>query len=762
VAIKKVAADVIDTVGQIQDVVDEYGRIAPPGLEMNLVNDMSYYVRRRLGVLVNNGWIGITLVMACLFFFLSARVALVTALGIPVAFLTTFIVMYATGLTINLLTMFGLIMVLGMIVDDAIIIAENVCRHEAEGMPLKVAAVQGAHEIWRPVLTTVITTIAAFGPLMFMSGIIGKFVMYIPLVVVIALMASITEAFLILPSHLVTVEQLPHSRLLGRLHTGWCDRCFERFQKRYVSLLRRIIRWRYPVFGGVITFFLISAYLGIFHIPFVLFPQRGIDAFFIRARAPVGTPVERMGELMLPLEEVVATLPRSEMDNFITQVGVIQRRAEDPETERASHVGQIVVYLKPQADRSMTADELIDQLRKGSVGIGGFTELLFEKVRPGPPVGRAVEARVKGEDLAELDSIAEKLRAFLEGIPGVNNVKDDYERGKDEIRVVVNEQEASRAGLAVEDVALSVRASLDGAIATTIKRSDEEIDVRVRYPDALRYRQGVLEEIQIPNPGGHLVPITAVASFDRAPGVTAIKHVDRKRSITVTADVDEVRATAIGVTSKIVRWFREEIAKDHPDVTIAFGGEWEKTQESLDSLKIAAVMAVFIIFIVLAFQFQSLLQPLIVLIAIPYGFIGVVWAFLFHMEPKSFVALFGAIGLAGIVVNNSIVLIDFINKAKAKGMSLREAIIEAASMRLRPILLTTITTVFGLLPVAYGIMGADPFLEPMALAIGWGLAFATCCTLLFTPCLYAVIDDVHRKITGRITFWRDNRNNLKQ
>ena len=756
VAIKKVAADVIDTVDQIQDVVDEYRRIAPSELEMNLVNDLSYYVRRRLGVLVNNGWIGITLVMACLFFFLTARAALVTALGIPVAFLTTFIVMYATGITINLMTMFGLIMVLGMIVDDAIIIAENVCRHEAEGMPLKVAAIQGAHDIWRPVLTTVITTIAAFGPLMFMSGIIGKFVMYIPLVVVIALLASITEAFIILPSHLVTVEQLPHSRLLARLHTGWCDRCFGRFQRRYVSLLRRIIRWRYQVFGGVIAFFLISAYIGIFHIPFVLFPQRGIEAFFVRARAPVGTPVERMEKLMEPLERVVATLPRTEMDNFITQVGLIQRDPDDPQTERASHVGQIVVYLKPQADRSMTADELIEQLREGSVGISGFTELLFEKVRPGPPVGRPVEARIKGEDLAELNPIAEKLSAFLEGIPGVSDVKDDYERGKDEIRVVVDEQEASRAGLAVEDVALSVRASLDGAIATTIKRSDEEIDVRVRYPDALRYRQGVLEKIQIPNPGGYLVPITAVASFERAPGVTAVKHLDRKRSITVTANVDEVRATAIGVTSKILQWFRDEIAKDHPDVTITFGGEWERTQESLESLKIAAVMAVFIIFIVLAFQFQSLLQPMIVLIAIPYGFIGIIWAFLFHMEPKSFLALFGAVGLAGIVVNNSIVLIDFTNKAKAKGMSLREAIIEAASLRLRPILLTTITTVFGLLPVAYGIMGDDPFLEPMALAIGWGLAFATCCTLLFTPCLYAVVDDVHRKVTARITFWRNN------
>ena len=758
VAVKKEAADVIDVVDQIQAVVDDYRRIAPPELEINLVNDLSYYVKRRLGVLLNNGWISIILVLGCLFFFLSARVALVTALGIPLAFLTTFIVMYLTGITINLLTMFGLIMVLGMIVDDAIIIAENISRHVREGMAVSDAAIRGAHDIWRPVLTTVITTIAAFAPMMFMTGILGKFILYIPLVVVVALLASITEAFVMLPSHLVTVERLPHGRLLARLHTGWTERWFDRFRQRYVRLLRGIIRWRYPVFGGGLLFFLLSAYIGIFHIPFVLFPQRGIEIFFVRAKAQVGTPVEEMERLMKPLERLVAAIPKAEMDNFVTQVGVTQRDPDDPFAERATHIGQIVVYLKPQADRAMTADELIERLRKQSAGLGGLTELVFEKVRPGPPVGKPVEVRIKGDDLAELDLVAEEIKAFLDVIPGVSDVKDNYERGKDEIRVVVDEQQASRAGLSVEDVALAVRASFDGAIATTIKRSDEEIDVRVRYPDALRYRDGALEKVQIPNARGHLVPITAVARFERAPGITSIRHYDRKRTIGVTANVDEVQATSMDVTARVARHFADR-AKDHPGVTISFGGEWEKTQESLDSLKIAMVIAAFVIFIVLAFQFQSMLQPLIVMVAVPYGFIGIIWAFLFHAEPKSFLAMVGAVGLAGIVVNNSIVLIDFINKAKAKGMSLREAIIEAAGLRLRPILLTTITTVFGLLPVAYGFLGSDPFLEPMALAIGWGLAFATCCTLLFTPCLYAVIDDVHRKVAGRITFWRNNMKN---
>jgi multidrug efflux pump subunit AcrB len=755
VVVKKERGDVIEVVEEIKKAVDEYLLHAPKNLDVSLVNDLSYYVKRRLNVLVSNGWVGMILVLTCLFLFLSSRVAVATALGIPIAFLTTFMVMSYFGVTINLLTMFGLIMVLGMIVDDAIIISENVHRHLEKGVPAAEAAVIGAYEVWMPVLATVITTVAAFTPLMFMTGIMGKFIMFIPLIVILALISSLLESFIILPSHLLTLERIPKWGTLRRFGSDRFSRWFSDFAKRYVELLSWLVGRRWKVIAVSLVFFAVSFYVGIVKIPFVLFPQKGIEAFFIRVKAPVGTALEVTAEMMRPIENAVKSIPESELDDFITYVGVAQQDDIDPFSERASHVGQVQVFLKSASARKMEADEIIEYLRKKTKSVNGFREITFEKVRPGPPVGAPVVIRVRGDDFKVLEAAAEDIKFFLSKIKGVSDVHDSYEPGKDETRVVVNNLSASRAGIGVEDIALATRASFDGVIATSVKKSDEEIDVRVRYPDKFRYQEGALSKVMIPNGRGNLIPITQVAVFEMAPGLNAIHHFDRKRTIVVRAMVDEKNATSVGVTKSVEKNFRN-ISEKHSDVTLSYGGEWEKTQESLASLKIAMVAAALFIFMVLAFQFQSLLQPMIVMIAVPYGFVGISWAFLFHSEPKSFLAMVGAVGLAGVVVNNSIVLIDFINKAKLEGATLREAIIEAAGVRLRPIVLTTITTAAGLLPVAYGFMGADPFLEPMALAIGWGLLFSTFCTLLVTPCVYAGIDDLHCFAMRRCKFLKDH------
>ena len=751
IAVKKESADVITVVDQVKEIAKDYEEVAPKGLEIDLVNDFSYYVKRRLNVLVNNAGIGGFLVVVCLFLFLSSRIAFVTAIGIPMAFLMTFIVMYFSGITINMLTMFGLIMVLGMIVDDAIIISENVHRKISDGMSPEEAAITGANEIWRPVLTTVLTTIAAFSPLMFMGGIIGKFVLYIPLVVIIALLSSLAQAFIILPSHIVTIEKLPHFTRFKKLHTGLISHVFDKFQAKYVRLLKRIIGRRYLVVSLAVTFIIVSLYIGIVHVPLVLFPQRGIDSFFVRAKAPIGTPIERTERMVARIEAEVAKLPKTEVDNFITQVGVIQQDPNDSDSDRASHVAQIQLLLKPQSERDMTSDEMIEVLRKNTEGFKEFDEISFENVRPGPPVGKPVMVRIRGDELEELDAIADEVKAYLATIPGVSDIRDDYERGKDEIRVKVDERTASRAGISVQDIALTMRTAVDGTIATTIKKAEEEIDVLVRLPDDWRYREAQPEKIYIPNGQGYVIPVTAVVDFEEAQGINAIRHYDRKRTVTVTANVDEKEATSVGVTKAVAEKFKE-LPRKHPGVSLYFGGEYEKTQESLQDLFMAMIIAAFVIVIILVFEFQSLLQPLIVLLAVPYGFVGFIWAFVIHLEPKSFIALMGVVGLAGVVVNNSIVFIDFVNKARGMGHSLRDSLVEAARLRLRPIMITTITTVFGLLPVAYGIMGSDPFLKPMALAIGWGLAFATCCTLLITPALYAVIDDIRCCLGRKFSF----------
>lgn len=756
VVVKKEKSDAVTVVNGVKAMAGDYAK-SIPGLEITFVDDLSFYLKRRLNVLISNGWVGMILVVIALFLFLSSRAAIVTAVGIPIAFLTAFAVMYWSGLTINLITLVGLIIVLGMIVDDAIVVAENVFRLHEKGMSAKEAAVKGAAQVWKPVTTSVLTTMAAFGPLMFMSGILGKFVLYIPVVVIVALAASLFEAFIILPSHLAEMERIPHVGMLWKMHgtRQRIDRMIDNVANLYSSVLSGLLRRRYKVAGVAVIVFLLSAIVAIHILPFVLFPSRGINAFFIRAKAPLGTSLKETARRMEPLEKkFMEAMPKGEMDNFVTFVGVQQNDPHDPEARKADHLAQINVYLKPHVDRDYDAQELVDIVKEKVGDVEGLEEIVYEKVQPGPPVGKAVEIHVRGEDYAKLERITDEIKAFLKSMPGVSEVRDSYEPGKNELRVNVDQKAASRARLSIGDIGLAVRTAIDGVVATTIKKSDEEINIRVLYPDAIRYDGDALSKIYIPNDRGNLIPLTAVADFKETPGVLAINHMDRQRVISVTADVDQKQATSMSVMKAVEKKFGD-IGKQNPGYSMRFGGEWEKTMQSLRDFGFALVIACLVIFLLLTFEFKSLIQPVIVMLAIPYGLVGVTWAFLTHIEPKSFLAIFGVVGLSGVVVNSSIVFIDFINKRRAEGLEVCDAIVDAGRVRLRPIFLTTFTTMMGVLPVAYGVMGSDPFLKPMALAIGWGLPIAAMGTLLVTPCFYKIVDDLSG-VLHRFQFWGNN------
>lgn len=757
VAVKKERGDAIKMVEEIKKIAKDFESNIP-GLKIAFVDDASFYIKRRLNVLKSNGWLGVILVILTLFVFLSSRAAIVTAVGMPIAFLTTFAVLYWSGLTINLITMVGLIIVLGMVVDDAIVVSENVFRLTENGMPPKQAAVEGALQVWKPVLTSILTTISAFLPLMFMSGIIGKFVLYIPIVVIVALMASLLQAFGQLPSHLAEMERLPHFSLFSRFkkRRNGIEKDIDRIADFNVKILGWILQRRYKVLAVVIVTFIVTTIVALYVLPFTLFPSRGIDAFFIKAKTPLGTPIRETESRMAELEKrFEKAMPKGEMDNYVTLVGIQQEGTEDPHAKHGDQFAQINVFLKPHVDRKYDAPELIKIVKEKVGEMPVFEELTYEAVRPGPPVGKAVEVHVRGEDLSVLEEISDKIKEFLAGIPGVSAIKDSHEPGKNELNLKINEYATSRAGLTIGDVALAVRASIDGAIATKIRKSDEEIDIRVLYPDKLRYDPDVLKKILISNDKGNLIPLTAVADFEEKPGILAINHFDRMRTITVTAETDERRATSITVTKQIEKFFRG-ISKNYSGYSLSYGGEWEKTMQSFRDFGFAIVIACLVIFLILTFEFKSLVQPLIVMFTIPYGFVGITWAFLIHNEPKSFLALFGAVGLAGVVVNASIVLIDFINKQVAEGYEICDAITRAVHVRLRPIFMTTFTTMAGILPVAYGIMGSDPFLKPMALALGWGLPVAALGTLLVTPCFYKIVDDI-RQLLGGVKFWQNDK-----
>ena len=750
VVIKREKGDAIKIVKAANRVIDEFRIHASKELGINTFYDMSFYIQRRLNVLKFNGTIGLLLIVGILFLFLNPIPAIMTALGIPIAMLTTIYAMNLLGMSINLITMFGLIIVLGMIVDDGIIISENTYRYLEKGMSPKEAAIKGASEVAAPVISTVLTTIAAFSPLLFMTGLLGKFIRNIPLVIILALSASLVEAFIILPSHLadfcspIKVGKNESSSQKAHWLVG--------FREWYRRMLEKALERRYKVVGVTAAIFFVCLLIAKLFIPFILFGSQGVEQFAVRAEAKEGISLEKMSTLMVPVEEFVDSISKKYVDTFETVIGeATEERGFDPDAKKGSNYSVINVYLTPSQQRKKTAKQILEglrpQLAKVKEGIPELEKLFFREFKEGPPVGKAVDIRVRGEDYGVINEIVVKIKSSLNGIEGVYDVSDSYDLGSNEILIHVDEEKATAAYLTIGEVASTIRNAIEGGLATTIRRSkaEDEIKVLVRLPKKQRDTLEVFNNLVIPNKFGNLVFLKEIAYVEKYKGLRLIGHLDGKRFIAVTGELDNTKMTPVKLNTILRRELRD-IPKQYPGYTIRYAGEQEETRKSMGSLLAAFGIAVLLIFIILATQFNSLIQPLIVLLNIPFGLIGIIFAFLIHGMAFSFLAILGVIGLTGIVVNDSIVLVDFINKLRREGASRRDSIIEAGALRLRPVLVTTFTTVAGFSTVAYGIGGSDPFLKPMALAMAWGLMFATVLTLVVMPCFYAIIDDLTVKV----------------
>jgi len=761
--IKNKTGDIISVADKVKKTTAEFKKRLPEGMDVNTFNDISFYVTRRLGVLKTNGTIGLIFVVLVLFLFLDPLPALMTAIGIPIALFTTFGVMLYMGISINLVSMLGLIIVLGMLVDDGIIVSENVYRYIEGGMLPKEAAIKGTGEVIAPVTVTILTTCAAFSPLLFMRDLIGRFIRYVPIVVMTALAASLFEAFIILPSHLsdFVKPRKPNSSSKGIHPPGklW----FRKLKGFYVKVLNAALNHRYKFLVGLVAIFIIAIFVAGVFMKVVMWGGEGIEYFFVRAEAKHGTPLKETNRLMAPVEDLIATLPDTELDNYITFVGGLEtERNFDPSAKKGTHLAQMRVLLTPAQGRKRTPAEIVNSLRPRLEKIEGFEKLYFFLEKEGPPQGHPVEVGIRGDDFGTLEEISGQFIAELNNTKGVSDVSSSYEFGKKQLKVVVDEQKAQKYYLTIGQIASSVRNAFKGGIATAIKptKAEEEINVVVRFSEENRNNFEAFEKILIPNRLRNLIPLSAVAQIQETEGIYKIDHLDGKRVNMVTAQVDNKNATALKVNRALQEKFKD-IGKKYSGVTVKYGGEYKENMEMMGNLLRAFAIAFFLIFIILATMFNSLIQPFVVMLAIPFGIVGVIFAFLLHGRPLGFFAFFGLVGLTGIVVNDSIVLVNFINKLRKQGKGRQESIIEGGQMRLRPVLMTTITTIVGLVSVAYGIGGGDPFLRPMALAIIWGLFFATGLTLIVIPCIYSIIDDISVKFVGHGTVKKNNNHTTK-
>jgi len=752
VVVKTENSDVVGLVKEVKEVIEEFRGQIPPGMEITTTNDFSYYVKRRLGVLKNNGMIGFVLVLANLFLFLNFVPAFVTAIGIPIALFITLIAMNFFGFTINLVSMLGLIIVLGMLVDDGIIVAENVYRYIEQGLPPDEAAIKGTQEVIAPITVTILTTCAAFMPLLFMKDIMGKFIREVPMVVMIALAASLFEAFIILPSHLADFVRLSQK-------SGFAGKKAYEPKQWYLNIVAfytKFLKWalkhrRLFVFGILIPLLAGSIFLLIFKVKFVFFPSEGIEQFYVRAEADKGITLKNLDVLFSPIEDAVAELPPEYMESFRTYLGSIEEeRGFDANAKKGTHLGQITVFLTPFQTRDKTSREIADIIREKTKDVKGFNKISISQRQGGPSVGKPVSIAIKGEDFDVLQEIAGEFITYLKTVEGVKDIDLSYEFGKKQLKVIVDEQKAKRMHLTIGQIAQSVRRAFKGGVATTIKplQAEEEINVVVRFKEEHRNQLTTFEKILIPNQFGELVRLGSAAKVIQEDGVYTINHMDGKRVIYVTASVDNESITSLEANQLLQKEFAD-ITDDYLGYTVKFGGEFEEQMESRANLMTSFAIALCIIFIILTTMFKSLIQPFIVMLAIPFGLIGVIFAFYVHGKPLSFFALMGIVGLTGIVVNDSVVLVDFINRLRKQGKDRYHSIIEAGQIRLRPVLMTSITTIVGLLAVAYGIGGGDPFLKPLALAIIWGLFFSTILILITIPCIYALTDDFTEHVLHR-------------
>ncbi len=774
--IKREKADAINVVDESKKVVKEFIEGSEGKIEYAFVNDLSKYIRRRLGVLTSNAMSGLLLVTASLFVFLGWRMALMTALGIPISIAMTFIAMSYFGMTLNLISMMGLIIVVGILVDDAIIICENVYRHLELGEEPFEAALRGTSEVLAPVLATVTTTIAAFGPMLFMTGIFGKFIGSIPMVVILSLSSSLFEAFFMLPSHLYDISKTTSLKGEIKDESHW----FTNFKNNvYLPLLAFALKRKLIMTSFLLGLFVFSLVLQGMFGKFKLFPG-AVETFQVRVTAETGLTLEETDRYIQAIENVLKTLPKDELENYISRIGIIQKDPNDPFTKRGKNYAQILVYLTPEESRKRSTESVIEYVRHNTKFMlndkslllleekiskensgkdkvkfvdvpvptaflnlsGKLVNLEFEKLAGGPPVGKPVAIEIKGDNFDTLQKIGAEYRDVLNKIPGVVDIGDDFNEGKDEIRVKVDENLASLAGVSVQSVSLAINTALQGAVSTKIKRADEEVDVRVRFPEEYRTSLTHLNKVYVNNLVGNMIPVSRLTNFERSPGRASINHLDGKRLLTVTANIDETITTSRKVNTD-AKALSEKIILKYPGYSVRFSGENKDTEESMASLGRAFMVGLIIIYMILASLFKSLTQPFVVMSAIPFAVIGVIFAFLLHGQPLSFLSFLGIIGLAGVVVNDSIVLVDCANQLKMENPNIKtyDLLMETGSIRLRAVILTTVTTVLGLLPTAYGIGGRDPFLVPMALAFGWGLAFATFITLIMVPVFYLTTYD---------------------
>ncbi len=735
---------------ELADIVKEYLEGAratmPPGVELSHWRDRSKIVKGRLNTLFRNGVQGGILVFILLTLFLRLRVAFWVCIGIPVSFLGAIALMPLLGVTLNLISLFAFILVLGIVVDDAIVTGENIYSHSKKTDDPEQAAIKGTQEIAVPVIFGVLTTVAAFSPLLMVEGRRGPLFAQIPLVVIPVLLFSLIESKLVLPAH------LKHLRIYGK--DGKKPNIFSRFQGKvagslvyfidtfYRPALVVVLKRRYlslAAFVGIAMIILSMVYV---HLHFTFFPRVQSEVATATLLMPLGTPFEVTADYTGRINDVAEELREKYIDEK-TGESVIKHILSTPGSvwgSTGSNTGRVTFEIVEPEKRTIdiTSSELVKEWRKGIGDLPGVKELSFrfELGRSSDPV----DVQLKGVDFETLSVIVVKIKDWLRQRPGVFDITDSFEDGKEEIKLTLKPR-ADYLGIKEVDLARQVRQAFFGAEAQRIQRGREDVRVMVRYPEKERRTLASLENMKIRTEEGVEVPFSEIADLEIGRGFSSIKRVGRMRTINVKADIDKKTVNVVGMNAELSKFLKETLS-GYPGVIYTLEGEAKEQRKSFGSLGFGILAVLFVIYILLAIPFKSYTQPLIVMSVIPFGLLG---AFVGHFVvgiSLSIMSILGMLALTGVVVNDSLVMVDFINRRVKDGMTIEEAVRLAGPARFRAIILTSLTTFVGLVPLIFEQSTQAQFLIPMAVSLGFGVLIATVFTLFLVPVNYMILGDI--------------------
>lgn len=739
---KKAGADTIKLADQVFAVVERYKKAYEGQVTFNVYNNEANKVRAKLDTLTSNAVSGLVIVVTFLLVFIPGWVGVMASMSLPLAILTTLGIMPMFGLNLDSITILALIIAMGMLVDNSIVITDNFVGLKREGMKTHEALVKTIADLWAPITATAFTTIAAFLPMLVTKGIMGKFIMAIPIVVTIALLISLLESFFFLPMRLSLVGDRVKTE-----STGGKKDWFAPYRVKFENFMRVVIRRRYLTVGILLLMIVGSMVLNAVGNKFILFPAEHTEIYMARMQAPIGTPLEKTREMVAELSRKVLEVGGTNIREVVGRAGTTKGRPDDAKGGEGDNQGMLTIYASEFAKYNVPYTEFLKKLRD-NIDTTKYGTVVFEEMVNGPPVGAAVSATFRSNNSQKNQEVIDVVLKKLGSTPGILDLKVEDIIDSDEVLVDVDYALADRLGINVTDIGTTVRTAMGGLFVSDVTLDNKDVNLNVKFRDQDRANYQDLSQIPIMDRQGNLVPLSRIAKFKTQPGTPQIKRLDYKRSRTITASVDGIKMTSPKANAILQETWGTLQAK-YPEVSLVQGGENESTAESLQSLFDAMVLAMIGIFALMVFMFRSFLMPFVIMMTIPLGLIGFSVSFFFHQRPVSFMALIGIIGLAGIIVNSGIVLVEFINVLRKEGkLSLDEILVQASGQRLRAVITTSLTTMAGLFPTAYGIGGADAMLIPMTMAMAWGLTTGTIFTLVFVPPAVAIIEDWMKFLLG--------------